>query len=54
MDNVVMLPLEERVVLIQETAERMSMAPSAVEKDFWVVWVGLFVLIQPAGQQDPV
>ncbi len=39
MDNVVMLPLEERVVLIQETAERMNMPPSAVEKDFWVVWV---------------
>ncbi len=39
MDNVVFLPPKERSQLIRETAEQMRLNPSAVEKDFWVVWV---------------
>ena len=39
MDSVVRLPPEDRSQLIRETAERMGLNPSAVEKDFWVVWV---------------
>ena len=39
MDSIVMLSPEDRSPLIRETAERMGLNPSAVEKDFWVVWV---------------
>jgi len=39
MDSVVMLSPEDRSPLMLETAERMGLTPSAVEKDFWVVWV---------------
>jgi hypothetical protein len=34
-----LLAPEQRAELIQETAERIQLTSSAVEKDFWVVWV---------------
>lgn len=39
MNKIALLSLEQRAELIQETAERIQLTTSAVEKDFWVVWV---------------
>ena len=39
MNKIALLSSEERAALMRETAERMQLSPSAVEKDFWVVWV---------------
>lgn len=39
MDKVARLSPATRSELIRETAERIELTPSAVEKDFWVVWV---------------
>lgn len=39
MNKVAQLSPEHRAELIKETAERVGLSPSAVEKDFWVVWV---------------
>jgi predicted nucleotidyltransferase component of viral defense system len=39
MDKVARLSPAARSELIRETAERIELTPSAVEKDFWVVWV---------------
>lgn len=38
MDKIARLSSEERSEIIQETARRIDLTPSAVEKDFWVVW----------------
>jgi hypothetical protein len=39
MDKIAGLSSEERSEIMQETARRIDLTPSAVEKDFWVVWV---------------
>lgn len=39
MDRVALMPSETRSQLVRETAEQTGLNPSAVEKDFWVVWV---------------
>lgn len=38
MNRIAGLSLTERSEIIQETAGRIELTPSAVEKDFWVVW----------------
>jgi hypothetical protein len=38
MDKIARLSRDERSEIIQETARRIDLTPSAVEKDFWVVW----------------
>jgi len=39
MDKIARLSNEDRSEIILETARRIDLTPSAVEKDFWVVWV---------------
>ena len=39
MNKIALSSPEERAELMRETAERIQLSPSAVEKDFWVVWV---------------
>lgn len=39
MNKIALLSPEERAELMRETAELMQLSPSAIEKDFWVVWV---------------
>lgn len=39
MNKIARLSPEKRAELIKETAERIQLTHSAVEKDFWVVWV---------------
>ena len=38
MDNVAVMPREDRAVLFRETAAKMGVAAVIVEKDFWVCW----------------
>ncbi len=39
MNRMTLLSAEQRAEMIRETADRIQLTPSAVEKDFWVVWV---------------
>ncbi len=39
MNKIPHLSAEQRAEMIRETAGRIQLTPSAVEKDFWVVWV---------------
>ncbi len=39
MNHFLSLPESRRFLYVQQVADRMGLDPSAVEKDFWVVWV---------------
>ena len=49
MDRFLTLSVAERANAIQETAARMRLHPTPVEKDFWVCWMlrALFELSRP-------
>lgn len=39
MKNIALLGKNDRIVLFSQTAEKMKMHPSIVEKDFWVCFM---------------
>jgi hypothetical protein len=47
MKQVAQLSEEERSELFQETANKMGIRPSAVEKDFWICWILMIIFEDP-------